>query len=52
MAGIDERIEESKNWFERFLEKVPGYRAIRRRSSAGRRTRLSGSTWPAGSIRA
>lgn len=23
--GIDDRIEESKNWFERFMEKVPGY---------------------------
>jgi hypothetical protein len=23
--GIDDRIDESKNWFERFMEKVPGY---------------------------
>jgi len=25
MAGIDDRIEESKNWFERFMAKIPGY---------------------------
>ena len=23
--GIDDRVEESKNWFERAMEKVPGY---------------------------
>ena len=26
MGGIDERIEESKNWFERLAERIPGYR--------------------------
>jgi len=25
MTGIDERIEESKNWLERLLEKLPGF---------------------------
>jgi hypothetical protein len=27
--GIDERIEESKNWFERAAEQVPGYRGYK-----------------------
>lgn len=27
--GIDERIEESKNWFERAAERVPGYRGYK-----------------------
>ncbi len=31
MAGIDERIEESKNWFERFMEKVPGYKGYKQK---------------------
>jgi hypothetical protein len=29
MAGIDERIDESKNWFERLMEKIPGYRSYK-----------------------
>jgi hypothetical protein len=29
MAGIEDRIEESKNWFERFVEKIPGYRGYK-----------------------
>jgi hypothetical protein len=29
MAGIDDRIEESKNWFERLAEHVPGYRGYK-----------------------
>jgi len=31
MAGVDDRIEESKNWLERFLEKVPGYRGYKQK---------------------
>ena len=31
MAGIDDRIEESKNWFERFAEKIPGYRGYKQK---------------------
>jgi hypothetical protein len=31
MAGIDERIEESKNWFERFVEKIPGYKGYKQK---------------------
>ncbi|MBN1321194.1 MAG: hypothetical protein JXA87_10180 [Thermoleophilia bacterium] len=31
MAGIDERIEESKNWFERFMEKIPGYKGYKQK---------------------
>jgi len=31
MAGIDDRIEESKNWFERIAEKVPGYRGYKQK---------------------
>jgi len=31
MARIDERIEESKNWFERFLEGIPGYRSYKQK---------------------
>jgi len=31
MAGIEERIEESKNWFERLLERVPLFRDYRRK---------------------
>lgn len=31
MAGVDERIEESKNWLEKFLEKVPGYRGYKQK---------------------
>ena len=29
MAGIDERIEESKNWFERMAEQIPGYKGYK-----------------------
>jgi hypothetical protein len=29
MAGIDERIEESKNWFERIVQHVPGYKGYK-----------------------
>jgi hypothetical protein len=29
MAGIDDRVEESKNWFERMMEKVPGYKGYK-----------------------
>ncbi len=29
MAGIDERIEESKNWFERMAEHIPGYKGYK-----------------------
>jgi hypothetical protein len=31
MAGIEERIEESKNWFERLLEKIPGFRGYKKK---------------------
>ncbi len=31
MAGIDERIEESKNWFERLTEHVPGYKGYKQK---------------------
>jgi hypothetical protein len=31
MAGIDERVEESKNWFERLLERVPGFRGYKKK---------------------
>ncbi len=31
MAGIDERIEESKNWFERLAEKIPGYKGYKQK---------------------
>ena len=31
MAGIDERVEESKNWWERFIEKVPGIRGYKKK---------------------
>jgi len=29
MVGIEERIEESKNWFERAAEHIPGYRGYK-----------------------
>ena len=29
MAGIDERIEESKNWFERLMQHIPGYKGYK-----------------------
>jgi hypothetical protein len=29
MAGIDDRIEESKNWFERMAEHIPGYKGYK-----------------------
>ncbi len=29
MAGIDDRVEESKNWFERMMEKIPGYKGYK-----------------------
>jgi hypothetical protein len=29
VAGIDDRIEESKNWFERLVENIPGYRGYK-----------------------
>jgi hypothetical protein len=31
MAGIDERVQESKNWWERFVEKVPGIRGYKKK---------------------
>jgi hypothetical protein len=31
MAGIDERVEESKNWWERFAEKIPGIRGYKKK---------------------
>ena len=31
MAGIDDRIEESKNWFERMMEHIPGYRGYKQK---------------------
>jgi len=31
MAGIDDRIEESKYWFERFMEKIPGYKGYKKK---------------------
>ncbi len=31
MAGIDDRIEESKNWFERVAEHLPGYRGYKQK---------------------
>ena len=29
MAGIDDRIEESKNWFERLMQHIPGYKGYK-----------------------
>jgi len=29
VAGIDDRIEQSKNWFERMAEHVPGYKGYK-----------------------
>jgi hypothetical protein len=29
VAGIDDRIEESKNWFERMAEHIPGYKGYK-----------------------
>jgi hypothetical protein len=29
VSGIDDRIEESKNWFERLAEHVPGYKGYK-----------------------
>lgn len=48
MSGIDERIEESKNWFERLLEKVPGFggykkKEIRREADKIERSHLAES---------
>jgi hypothetical protein len=31
VAGIDDRIEESKNWFERMAEHVPGYKGYKQK---------------------
>ena len=31
MAGIDERIEKSKNWFERLADHVPGYKGYKQK---------------------
>jgi hypothetical protein len=31
MAGIDDRIEESKNWFERAAEHLPGYKGYKKK---------------------
>jgi hypothetical protein len=31
MSGIDERIDESKNWFERLTEHVPGYKGYKQK---------------------
>jgi hypothetical protein len=31
MAGIEERIQEDKNWLERLLEKVPGAKAYKQK---------------------
>lgn len=29
MSGIDDRIEESKNWFEKLAEHIPGYKGYK-----------------------
>jgi hypothetical protein len=34
MAGINDRIEESKNWFERLMERVPGYSGYKEKEVA------------------
>jgi hypothetical protein len=31
MTGIDERLEESKNWLERFMGHVPGYKGYKQK---------------------
>jgi hypothetical protein len=31
MGGIEERVEESKNWWERLLEKIPGIRGYKKK---------------------
>jgi hypothetical protein len=31
MAGIEERIQEDKNWLERLLEKIPGVKAYKQK---------------------
>lgn len=31
MAGIDDRIEESKNWFEKLAEYIPGYKGYKQK---------------------
>lgn len=31
MAGIDDRIEESKNWFERIAQHLPGYKGYKQK---------------------
>ena len=31
MAGIEERIDESKNWFERLMEHIPGYKGYKQK---------------------
>ena len=31
MAGIDERVQESKNWWERLIEKIPGIRGYKQK---------------------
>jgi hypothetical protein len=31
LAGIEERVEESKNWLERLLEKIPGVKGYKKK---------------------
>ena len=31
MSGIEERVEESKNWLERLLEKIPGVKGYKKK---------------------
>jgi hypothetical protein len=33
MAGIEERVQESKNWLERLLEKIPGVKGYKKKES-------------------
>jgi hypothetical protein len=33
MAGIDERVEESKNWWERLVGKIPGIRGYKQKET-------------------
>ncbi len=33
MAGIEERIQEDKNWLERVLEKIPGVKGYKKKES-------------------
>jgi hypothetical protein len=33
MAGIEERVQESKNWLERLLEKIPGIKGYKKKEN-------------------